>query len=46
VPYFAKETLGVALGRIVGYQSLHDLGSRILSSTPVVKGNRIPGSIG
>jgi uncharacterized SAM-binding protein YcdF (DUF218 family) len=46
VPYFAKETLGVALGRIVGYESLHDLGSRILSSTPVVKGNRIPGSIG
>lgn len=28
VPYFAKETLGVALGRIVGYQRLHDLGAR------------------
>jgi uncharacterized SAM-binding protein YcdF (DUF218 family) len=26
VPYFAKETLGVALGRIVGYQRLHRLG--------------------
>jgi vancomycin permeability regulator SanA len=27
VPYFAKETLGVALGRIVGFQRLHRLGS-------------------
>lgn len=26
VPYFAKETAGVALGRIVGYQRLHRLG--------------------
>jgi uncharacterized SAM-binding protein YcdF (DUF218 family) len=26
VPYFAKETLGVALGRIVGFQRLHRLG--------------------
>ncbi len=26
VPYFAKETLGVALGRIVGYERLHRLG--------------------
>jgi len=26
VPYFAKETVGVALGRIVGYQRLHRLG--------------------
>jgi len=28
VPYFAKETLGVALGRIVGFQRLHRLGLR------------------
>jgi len=27
VPYFAKETLGVALGRIVGYSHLHELDS-------------------
>jgi len=27
VPYFAKETLGVAVGRVVGYSRLHDLGS-------------------
>jgi uncharacterized SAM-binding protein YcdF (DUF218 family) len=27
VPYFAKETLGVALGRVVGYQRLHRLGA-------------------
>jgi uncharacterized SAM-binding protein YcdF (DUF218 family) len=26
VPYFAKEAVGVALGRIVGYQRLHRLG--------------------
>jgi len=26
VPYFAKETVGVALGRIVGYSRLHALG--------------------
>jgi uncharacterized SAM-binding protein YcdF (DUF218 family) len=26
VPYFAKETLGVALGRIIGYRPLHSLG--------------------
>jgi len=26
VPYFAKETLGVALGRLVGYSHLHELG--------------------
>jgi uncharacterized SAM-binding protein YcdF (DUF218 family) len=26
VPYFAKETVGVALGRVVGYQRLHRLG--------------------
>jgi len=25
VPYFAKETLGVAVGRIIGYSHLHDL---------------------
>ncbi len=25
VPYFAKETLGVAVGRVVGYSRLHDL---------------------
>lgn len=30
VPYFAKETLGVALGRIVGYEHLHELGIRVL----------------
>ena len=34
VPYFAKETLGVALGRIVGYQHLHTLGSPVLSRAP------------
>ncbi|MHB8330134.1 MAG: YdcF family protein [Acidimicrobiales bacterium] len=28
VPYFAKETLGVALGRVVGYAHLHSLGAR------------------
>ncbi|HZU79110.1 MAG TPA: YdcF family protein [Acidimicrobiales bacterium] len=28
-PYFAKETLGVALGRIVGYSHLHSLGARV-----------------
>ena len=28
VPYFAKETLGVAAGRIVGYSRLHSLGAR------------------
>ena len=28
VPYFAKETLGVAVGRIVGYSHLHSLGAR------------------
>ncbi len=28
LPYFAKESLGVALGRIVGYERLHRLGSR------------------
>lgn len=27
VPYFAKETLGVAIGRVVGYSRLHDLGT-------------------
>jgi uncharacterized SAM-binding protein YcdF (DUF218 family) len=27
VPYFAKETLGVAVGRVVGYSRLHDLHS-------------------
>jgi len=27
VPYFAKETLGVAVGRVVGYSRLHDLGT-------------------
>jgi len=26
VPYFLKETLGVGLGRIIGYQNLHALG--------------------
>ncbi len=26
VPYFLKETLGVGLGRIIGYQHLHSLG--------------------
>jgi uncharacterized SAM-binding protein YcdF (DUF218 family) len=37
VPYFAKETLGVALGRIVGYQRLHRLGLRV----PEVRGVRV-----
>jgi uncharacterized SAM-binding protein YcdF (DUF218 family) len=32
VPYFAKETVGVAVGRIVGYSRLHDLGSRTARS--------------
>lgn len=27
VPYFAKETLGVAIGRVVGYSRLHELGT-------------------
>lgn len=27
VPYFVKETFGVAVGRVVGYSRLHDLGS-------------------
>jgi len=27
VPYFAKETLGVAVGRVIGYSRLHDLDS-------------------
>jgi uncharacterized SAM-binding protein YcdF (DUF218 family) len=26
IPYFMKETLGVGLGRIIGYQHLHSLG--------------------
>jgi vancomycin permeability regulator SanA len=26
VPYFAKETIGVAIGRVVGYSRLHQLG--------------------
>ncbi len=30
LPFFAKETLGVALGRIVGYERLHELGLRVL----------------
>ena len=46
VPFFAKETLGVALGRIVGYQRLHDLGSKVLSSSPVVEGPRVLRPIG
>jgi uncharacterized SAM-binding protein YcdF (DUF218 family) len=29
VPYFFKETLGVAVGRIVGYSHLHSLGARV-----------------
>jgi uncharacterized SAM-binding protein YcdF (DUF218 family) len=33
VPYFAKETLGVAVGRIVGYSRLHDLGSGLSGRT-------------
>jgi len=28
VPYFAKETLGVAIGRIFGYSRLHSWGAR------------------
>ena len=27
MPYFAKETLGVAIGRIAGYERLHRLGT-------------------
>jgi uncharacterized SAM-binding protein YcdF (DUF218 family) len=42
VPYFAKETLGVALGRIVGFQRLHRLGSPVLP----VDGSRGRGPIG
>lgn len=46
VPYFAKETLGVALGRIVGYQRLHRLGSPVLrqsSLVPVAIWRGVPG---
>jgi uncharacterized SAM-binding protein YcdF (DUF218 family) len=32
VPYFFKETIGVAAGRIVGYQRLHNLGLRVLGA--------------
>ena len=36
VPYFAKETLGVALGRLVGYSRLHDLGAATVRGDRVV----------
>jgi len=42
VPYFAKETLGVALGRIIGYQRLHTLGSGVVGTGV----SRVPGPIG
>jgi len=42
VPYFAKETLGVALGRIIGYQRLHTLGSPVVGTGSA----RFPGPIG
>jgi len=42
VPYYAKETLGVALGRIVGYERLHRLGA---PAAPV-NGSRARGPIG
>jgi len=42
VPYFAKETLGVALGRIIGYQRLHTLGSGAVGTGV----SRVPGPIG
>ena len=35
LPYFAKETLGVAIGRIVGYRPLHSLGERATRASPV-----------
>ena len=42
VPYFAKETLGVALGRIVGYQRLHRLGGPVFGpGRPWPGGSRI-----
>jgi hypothetical protein len=31
VPYFAKETVGVAVGRVVGYSRLPDLGPGVVS---------------
>jgi uncharacterized SAM-binding protein YcdF (DUF218 family) len=38
VPFFAKETLGVAFGRIIGYQHLHALGvGRLGPATPGVR---------
>jgi uncharacterized SAM-binding protein YcdF (DUF218 family) len=35
VPYFAKETFGVAFGRIIGYQQLHSFGARATGSGTV-----------
>lgn len=35
VPYFAKETFGVAVGRIIGYEPLHSLGERATGITTV-----------
>jgi uncharacterized SAM-binding protein YcdF (DUF218 family) len=46
VPYFAKETLGVALGRIVGFQRLHELGEPrppVGRSGPSAMGAPVPG---
>ncbi len=37
LPYFVKETVGVALGRVIGYAPLHELGARV----PVGNGARV-----
>ena len=34
VPYFAKETVGVAVGRVVGYSRLPDMGEAAVSFAP------------
>ena len=39
LPYFAKETLGVALGRIIGYQHLHTLGAPARAGAPGAHGD-------
>jgi len=35
LPYFAKETVGVAIGRIIGYRPLHALGERAAMASRV-----------
>jgi uncharacterized SAM-binding protein YcdF (DUF218 family) len=35
VPYFAKETFGVAFGRIIGYEQLHSFGARATGASLV-----------